>query len=339
MDERAPLDAPTADARARGLATRLLSREELESLAGSDLRALTNALARGGRLEPIADASPASIEAAARRTAAKHLRVLSRWSAGPALEAFFAEQDRRIVRAMLRGASSGTPADERAAGLLPTPLLPERAIAALSREPTAARVAAHLVVLGYPGAARLGSLASRAHPVPFELDLALLRDFAERASRSARRGDRALRDFVAWILDTENAISALAIVASPRDVTAKECFVAGGTLSEAAFLDACAADSRIACAERLARGIATPALAKAVRESAGDPVRLERASLTACIEHQKRRARLDPLSSAPLLGFLLRLAAMNADVRRLAWGASLGAPAALVRTELAMPWS
>ncbi len=339
MGDRAPLDAPTADARARGLATRLLSREELESLAGSDLRSLTNALARGGRLEPIADPTPASIEAAARRTAAKHLRVLSRWGSGPALDAFFAEQDRRIVRAMLRGASSGTPSDERAAGLLPTPLLSERAIVALSREPTAARVAAHLVLLGYPGAARLGSLASRAHPVPFELDLALLRDFAERAARSAREGDRALRDFVSWKLDTENAISALEVVASPRDVATKDCFVAGGTLSEPAFLDACAQGSRIACAERLARAIATPSLAKVVRESGGDPVRLERASLTASIEHVRKLARLDPLSSAPLLGFLLRLAAMNADVRRLAWGASLGAPAALVRTELATPWS
>ncbi len=333
------LEAATADARARGLSTRLFRREELEALAGLDVRALANALARSGRLEPIDGATPAAIESAARRTAAKHLRVLSRWGSRPALEVFFAEQDRRNVCALLRGAVAGTPSDERAAGLVPTPLLPERAIVALAREPTAARVAAHLVVLGHPSASRILSLASRAQPVLFELDLALLRDFAERAERSARHGDRDLRDFVAWTLDTQNATFALELVASPRDVDPKDCFVEGGSIEEAAFLDACATDSEIACAEHLSRAIAMTSLARAVRDSGGDATRLERASLSACIDHARHRARLDPLSSAPLLGFLLRLVAMTSDLRRLAWGASLGAPAALVRSELATPWS
>jgi len=333
------LEAATADARARGLATRLFSREELEALAGLDVRALANALARSGRLEPIENATPAAIESAARRTAAKHLRVLSRWGSRPALEVFFAEQDRRNVRALLRGAVAGTPSDERAAGLVPTPLLPERAIVALAREPTAARVAAHLVVLGHPSAPRILELASRAQPVLFELDLALLRDFADRSARSARYGDRDLRDFVAWTIDTQNAISALELVASPRDVEAKGCFVSGGSMAEAAFLDACAADSQFACADHLSRAIAMTSLARAVRDSGGDPARLERASLAACIDRARRQARLDPLSTAPLLGFLLRLVAMTADLRRLAWGASLGAPTALVRSELATPWS
>lgn len=333
-------DWPSADARARGLGARLLRRSELEAFAGLDVRALADALARTGRFEPVSHPpSAASVEAAARRTAAAHLRLLARWGGGAALDVVHAEHDRRIVRAMLRGAATGAPAEARLAGLVPTPLLPERALAALAREPTAARVAAHLVVLGYPGATELVALASRAQPVAFEIDLALLHAYATRAIASARRGDRNLRDVVAWQLDTANVVTALALAAGPRDTTPEACFVDGGAIvSRDAFVRACT-EPLPACVDELLSALAKTPLALALRASGGDAARFERASLAALATDQRRRARLDPLSSAPFVSFLLHLDAQSADVRRLAWSAALGAPAALVRGELVTPWS
>ena len=205
-------DPIAAGAHARGLATHLATRAELEALAGADVEALAAALGRGGRLEPIAaPVTAAGIEQAARRTAARHLALLARWDAAPALEVFRADQERRALRALLRGAAASEPAEDRLAGLVPTPLLPESALVALAHEPTAARVAAHLVVLAYPGAAELAELASRAHPVLFELELALLRAFAARLARASSSADANLRGVIAWKMDVTNAMTALTI--------------------------------------------------------------------------------------------------------------------------------
>ncbi len=328
-------------ARARGLATHLATRAELEALAGADVEALAAALGRGGRFEPIAaPVSAASIEQSARRTAARHLGLLARWDAAPALEVFWADQERRALRALLRGAAASEPAEDRLAGLVPTPLLPERALAALAHEPTAARVAAHLVVLAYPGAGELAELASRAHPVLFELELALLRELAARLARASSSADANLRRVIAWKMDVTNAVTALTIAAGPRDVDAPACFLSGGrALGRDGFLDACAADSRLECGDRLSRALGESPLAGIVREVAGDGGRLERRASSALLAAQGCAARIEPLSSAPLVEFLLLVEAQSLDVRRLAWGAALGAPASVVVSELVTPWS
>ncbi len=339
----AELDLSTLDARARGLRTHLFRRAEIEQLAALDLRSLASALSRSGKLsDPIAEPiTPAAIEAALRKTASHHLSVLSTWArtgSSPALDVFYAEQDRRILRAMLRGAIQGAPTELRAAGLLPTPRLPERALAVLSHQPTAAGVAMHLVALRHPDADRLLALAARTQPVLFDLDLALLRGFAERSVASARAGDRNLRDVVAWRVDAANVETALAIAESPRDVAAQECFVEGGaSVSRAAFAQACGTSTRVAAAESLGRSLAGRALGAVVRATGGDPRRFERASLAGLIAEQTKRSRTDPLSSAPLVSFLLRLEAQSVDLRRVAGGASLGAPASNLRLELVTP--
>jgi hypothetical protein len=336
------VDLPTLAARARGLGTHLLRRSELEQLAALELRSLAGALAQSGRLEPIAEPPTASgIEAAARRTAARQLRVLSTWAGSdPVLDVFYADQDRRIVRSMLRGAIEGAPTELRASGLLPTPLLPERAIVELAREPTPARVAAHLVLLRHPEANRLLAIASRAQPGLFDLELALSHGFAARVRASARAGDRNLRGLVAARLDALNAQSALAIVASPREIEPAVCFLDGGAeLSRQAFVLACDAGSKLAATELLTRALGGSPLGPAVAAAAGDPARLERGVLASLLEWQRARARLEPLSSAPLLVFLLRLEAQSVDLRRLAWGAALQAPGSTLRAQLVTPWS
>jgi hypothetical protein len=292
--------------------------------------------------EPIDESGGApAIELAARHDAAGRLHVLAQWAgAGPALDAFYAEQDRRVLRAMLRGALEGASVDARLSGLLPTPRLPERALHELARQPTPARVAALLVVLRHPDAAALARLTAHALPALFDLELALLRGYAERSVRAAAGGDPTLRAHVAGRLDACNAGLALELAAGPRDVDPAACFVDGGRdLVRSAFVQAARASSRAEAATRLARAAKGTPLAAVLRVAQGDPAKLARASLVHALEAQRRAARLDPLGSGPLLGYLLREEAQAMDLRRLLWGAVFAAPASIVVPELVMPWS
>ncbi len=339
------LDFIGVGARSRGLSTRLFRRAELEELAGvADLPALVRALARSPKLlEPLPEgASVADVEEAVRHTSARHLATLARWAGerSKALTVFHAEQDRRSLRALLRGAVQGATAEARLHGLLPTPRLPERALKELARQPTPRQVVAQLVLLSHPDAPGLVTLTAVAHPSLFQLEQALLRGYAARALASARLGDDNLRAYVAARLDLGNAQAALLLAGGPRDVDAAGCFVEGGRwLPREAFVAAATAETRARAAEALARSLAATPLAPVFKEKPEDPARVECTALAWALQAQRAAARLDPLCSATLLRFLLALEAQSADLLRLAWGASLGAPASYVRKGLVTPWN
>ncbi len=328
--------------RARGLLAHLLSRAELEALAGADGPSLARGLARSGRLlGPVGDtAQAAELERAMRETTKRHLATLARWDgAAPVLEVFAADQDRRSVRALLRGALQAAPTERRLSGLVPTASLPERVLAELARQPTPADVVAHLFALGHPDADRLLPLtAKKAQPDLFALDLALVQGFAERCVGVAKLGDDPLRQFVAHRLDLCNAQAAVLLGNSP-DVDAACCFVDGGVcLSRQDFLGVAKAATPRDGAMLLRRALASTALAGVVGEGQPDASTLERQGVVLILEGLRRATREQPLSSAPVLLFLARLDAMARDVRRLSWAAALGAPAALVRPDLVTPW-
>ena len=159
--------------RARGLATHLFGRADLEALSRlGDVAAIARTLTRSGRLsEPIAEpATPPEIDRAVRKAAARHVATLARWcQAVPLLDVFYADQERKALRALVRGALQGAPSTARLAGLVPTPTLPERALLELSRQPTCARVIAELLAVGHPDAPELRPLVAAAEPVLLEL--------------------------------------------------------------------------------------------------------------------------------------------------------------------------
>lgn len=339
-------DFTPVDSRARGLLMHLLTRAELEALAVNDAASLPRALRRLDKLAaPISDTAPAAeLERAVRQTAKRHLATLARWDgAGPALEVFAADQDRRSLRALLRGAQQAATADQRLAGLLPTSTLPERVLTELAHQPTPADVVSHLFVLRHPDAARLLPLTTKkAQPDLFAVDLALVQGFAERGHAGARRGDENLRRFVAHRLDVSNAQAAL-LLGGSRDVDPARCFVEGGEcLAKKAFLAVVRAGAPRDAALLLRRALLTTPLTHLVESAAVaslDAARLEHSGFALLLDEQRRAARQLPLSSGPVLYFLLRLDAMARDVRRLAWAASLGAPPALVRPDLVTPWN
>ena len=331
-------------ARARGVGTHLLSRDALESLAdAADLSAFARGVARmGTQLEPMGEAPDlAAVELAAGRTAARHMRTLLRWQQQRpgVLDVFVADQERRSLRALLRGALQGAPADARLAGLLPTPALPVAALAQLARQASPAAVVAHLVVLRHPAAGCLLPLVARAQPELFPLEVALLRDVAERTSAAARSGDAILQEFVRERLDVGNTQNAMLLAGGPRDVDPRDAFVEGGRwLSRAAFVEAAGSASRPACLARLTTAFAESPLAPTLPVAGDDVTFPERAFLATTMLRLARAARLQPLSTAPLLRVLLRLEAQSRDVRALAWGATLGTPPAMRRQELVTPW-
>ncbi len=355
------VDFTVVGARARGLRTRFFTRRELEALAGTEPAQLARSLGRSPRLAPAppegtsplelepphqgsargaANGRLIRLEQSVRRTASRHLALLARWAQGesPALEVFFADQDRKSLRALLRGAVQGAPASDRLAGTVPTRTLPNRALEELARLPTPAYVVAALVVLGHPDAHRLLPAAARTGPALLDLELELARGFAQRAGAAARRGDPNLRRFVERRLDVTLAQRALLLAAEAGGEDAERFFVAGGrALTLGPFLEVAGAGA--AAGPTLSRLLAGTALAALAAGAQADPVKLEARWLPDELARQRAQERLDPLCSATVLGTLLRLSAQTMDLRRLLLGTAAGAPATTLRSALATPWS
>lgn len=325
------------DARARGLATHLLGRAELQALAQApDRAALAEALRQRGY--PVEEGEPtaATLELALRRVAAERLRVLARWSGAraDALAVVFEDEDRRSLRALLRGSVQGVNADARLAGLIPTPALPERALRELAQRDKPAAIAALLIAWRNPYGSALLAAASAAHPDLFRLELLVSRTFAARALRAAGRAGP-LAAYVRETLDLENAFSALVLAVEGKDVTPKDAFLPGGErVTIAAFEVAAATGDVTEAMRRLAAALAGTALARAFHGRAGAPGQLEATVLRLRVREQVKAMRLTPLGPAPVLAYALRLRAEMEDLRRIIWGVALAAPRAMLVGEL-----
>jgi len=337
-------DYAPLDARARGIAQHLCSREELERWAAlPDPQTLARALESSGRLAaPLPEAAGAAdIEEAQRRTVADYLARLGRWAApaNPVLDAFYAEQERRCLRALVRGALQAAPAEARLAGLLPTPRLPVPVLAEFAQARTPREIAMRLLVLGDPHAEALAALTAQARVDPLDVELALARVLAERWRRAAKEGDAALRECIRTRIDLTNAQAALELAGSPTDSAAPALFIDGGrTLDHETFLCAATAASSEAAAATLARKFAGSALSRLFARPPDDPAQLGVDGLVHMIGALRRKSRVEPLGSAPVQLLLARLDAQSADIRRLAWGLALGVPPAALRNALVTPW-
>jgi vacuolar-type H+-ATPase subunit C/Vma6 len=310
------------NARAQGLSTRLLGRQAIEALfAAAGLDDLARRLDRAGFGPLQLPAAPERLEAAVRRTAADRLRILARWCSGRAdmLAVVFEDEDRRSLRALLRGAAAHAPAEARLSGLMATPALPMRALEELARIADVADLSATLRAWGNPYAAALEATKGLPRPDLLHLEMALARLFAQRASSGARRGDRALVEFVEETIDVENVLAAVVLAPEKADAW----FVQGGRkLGPDAFAEAISAPDHGEAARRLAAALAGTPLAEALE---GPPASLERNLLAVRAIARKKAARREPLSSQPLLSFVLRLRAETLDLHSAIWAVALGA--------------
>jgi vacuolar-type H+-ATPase subunit C/Vma6 len=314
-----------------------LSRAQLDALTQApDVAALGEALRRHGYPVEEGERSPAALELALRRMAAGRLHVLARWC-GPrtaVLTVLFEDEDRRSMRAILRGAVQGIAADVRLAGLVPTPTLPERALRELAQQRTAGAIAALLTAWRNPYGSLLLPAASTAQPDLFTLELLLNRTFADRAGRAAR-GTGLLAAYVREAIDLENAYTALVLASEGKDVTPKDAFLPGGaSLSIATFEIAAATGDVAEAARRLAAAFAGSVLAPAFQRVSDAAVGLEDAVLRARIRALVRAMRTEPLGPAPLLAYVLRLRAEIVDLERVLWGVALAVPPGTLARDL-----
>jgi len=327
------------NARARGLSTHLLGRAQLAALSTApDLPALAARLRDIGLTVPeTAEPTAAELELAVRRRAAAALAILGHWTARrPELVAvLFDEEDRRSVRALLRGAVERAPAELRIAGLVPTPALPERALEELARAPTPAAVAALLIAWQHPYGPPLAARARSPQPDLYALELSLGRAAAARLTAVARRVGGLLAAFIHETIDLENALGAVALASVPTEVAARDAFLAGGrALSLAAFERSVATRDPALAADAVAKAFGGGAVAAALRRHRDELAALADAVLRIRIAALEQLARLAPLGPAPLLAFALSLRAQTVDLHRVIWGVALGAPPALVTREL-----
>jgi vacuolar-type H+-ATPase subunit C/Vma6 len=320
----------SVDARARGLATHLLSAGEWNALAdASDLPTLTSRLVQGREPLPLRGPATASdVERAARRLAGQRLALLARWceQRPELLEVLFGDEDRRSLQALVRGALAAAPPDARLAATLPTPGLPLRALETLAAQPTIAAVAALLVAWRHPAAAALDSAPRRGPADLLLVEMALTRDFAGRALRAARRGDSVLRWHTQTVVDLENVLAALVLAEAPAEVELSALFVEGGRVSFTALDAVARAPTRLVALEKARAAFARTAFEEAFTQ--GEPSRLAQRLAALHRGALHRRARTDPLSSAPVLDYALRLREEVQRLQRLAWAVALDAPLA-----------
>jgi len=328
------------NARARGLGTHLLGRGALTALAAAPERVtLADRLGyEGDSPDPSGGVAP-SLELMVRRSLARRLATLARWAGRrtKALVVIFEDEDRRSLRALVRGALQGAAGETRLTGLVPTPSIPEHALRALASLNSAVNIARALVGWGNPYGAAIIEETARSQPDLLRLDALINRTFAERALAASRRVTT-LRAHVRRVIDLENVHAALGVAARGGDASLELCFVEGGDiLSRHAYDAAAGAGAPHRAALELAGTFtATPYGAVLARYSA-DISRLEGPLLAAQIAEVDRMRRLDPLSPAPLLVYALRLRAEALDIRRIMWGAALGASQALIASDLVSP--
>lgn len=322
---------PTWDdliARARGLEGHFLDDATLEARQfAPSVEALVGELRRDGVITtelpgPIA---PAEVELAIRRWAAPMLRIIGRW-AGPrsaALPYLFDDEDRRSVRAMLRGVLQRAPAATRLAALIPTPTLPERALEVLSGSATLPEIAGHLAVWGHPFATALADPAHAAAPDPHLLEAILDRCVTRRALAAAERaGDGTLTRYVADTIDLQNGVTALALAGEGEDAVPRDLFLAGGrALTIASFEEAIASGGATTAIRRLRPALVDVPCAECLDVPLPD---VESGLLRCRIRTLSRTALMRPLGPIAVVRFGLRLRWQVMQLQRATWSAALG---------------
>ncbi|MGB5374621.1 MAG: V-type ATPase subunit, partial [Polyangiales bacterium] len=211
------------------------------------------------------------------------------------------------------------------------------ALFTLASQPTPADVVRMLLLWSHPFGSALVEAASRAHPSLFELEVALQRAFARRASTRAREGGPQLVEYVGQVIDLMNAWSALLHFAERDPKIVELTFVEGGQwLTRPVFEKLMGVATLEDVEKELAWELRNSALAPVFRQGLDEIADLESAALRAQIAWQNRSMRIDPSSAAPLIGFAIELRAQVLSLRRIIWGVALRAPAALIQGDMVL---
>jgi vacuolar-type H+-ATPase subunit C/Vma6 len=317
------------NARVRGLGSRLLPPEEMSRLSeAADLQALARALATLGVLpQEMPGATAPALELALRRAAGAPVRIVRRWLGDreEAMAVALDVEDRRSLRALIRGAAEGVHADARLAGLIPTPTLPERLLQELAGRVRIRDQATLLIAAGHPYGPAILAAAAAAVPDLFAIELAIARTFAERALRGARHAGSFLRAYVGGLIDSDNCRIVLHLAGRELAEPLAPAFLVGGRLSPAELERAARAGNSQTAARMIGAAVGGR-LGSLVVRHASNPAALEEALEAHDLEYLRHHARLDPLGPAPALFYLRQLRQQSVALGRLVWGLDFGLP-------------
>jgi vacuolar-type H+-ATPase subunit C/Vma6 len=310
------------------VATHFLRRATLQqALESSDLESLARLLQDAGLPAVGRPITHGGVELAARRWAAAHLARLGRWlPERPDLgDLLFGEEDRRSVRAMVRGAAAGVPLEARLAGLIPTPRLPERLLRELAAQPSVPRIAALLVSWGHPLGTPLLETAVGDEPDLFAAERALASASLAALARAGRRLGGGFHRWARATIDLENVLLALQAARRSPGEPVVDFLAPGGAINSGRVATAARTGGTDAAATALLALLPAGPVVEALRQHVDDPIGLDDAILAARIIELRQRSRLDPLDPAAVLGFALRLRAQVILVRHAIWRLALGA--------------
>jgi hypothetical protein len=334
-----------ANARARGLSTHLLDRAALMHAAGAGSWPATirRLVERGYALPNVgAELSPEEFDRATGEVHLARLRLLERWLGGrrEALAILFEDEERRTLRALLRGAAEGASPEARLRGLSPTPGLPRQAIERLAWAESPALLAEALVRMGHPAGRALAQAARHtpeaALPGLWRLETALSQTFALRATRAARRGGKEFRRFAALLIDLENAGSLLLARDWGPEIGPDEVFLPGGAvLDRMRFAALAAIPDQSGVSLGLEQAFAHTPFARIFGlEGTRD---FDARASSALLEWLRREARRNPLGPGVVLWVLQRIRAEARDLRFLSAAVQLGMPPARMAESLVTP--
>lgn len=316
--------------RAAGLKTRLLDPAVRGACANSsDLATLARELSTRGYAIEATTPTALELETAIRRNAAARLRLLARWDPeGRAATILLAPEEVRALRTLTRGALEGLPADTRLDGLIATPELSERALAELARQATVRGMANLLVSWHSPWAAAFVE-ARGTEPDLLAIENALAQTLARRILAAARRSGGRFREFAQETVDLLNVRCAVLLAGRREEVNPAEFFLEGGRLLDReSFLRAAIAADATGLAAALAPPFRGSGVETLLQRHAGNPAVLERALQEWRLAAWLKRARMEPLSAAPVIAYMLALTDEVIALQRAVWSIALGVPAA-----------
>lgn len=317
-------------ARAAGLKIRLLDPAARGACARvTELHGLARELAaRGYAIEP-AVPTAMELETAIRRSAAARLRLLARWDPeGSVATILLAPEELRSLRALARGALEGLSPDTRLDGLIATPALSERALGELARQATVRGITALLVSWHSPWAEAFAE-ARGTEPDLLAIENGLAQLLARRTLAAARRSGLRFRDFARESVDLLNLRCAVLLAGRADEVNPASFFLAGGgRVTRDGFLRAATAPDAAALVAGLAGAFSGTGIESLLVRHAGRPAGLERALEEWRLATWRRLARLEPLTAAPVIAYVLALRDEVTALQRMVWSIALGAPSA-----------
>lgn len=140
-------------------------------------------------------------ERLARARLAHDLATLARWAERDELAVIELDEDRRSLRAIVRGLAAGVPAERRRLATVPTSRLPERVLDKLAEATSTVEIHEQLSAIDHP---LRGAFAGDATTIDLFALEAALADHYYRVARELAT-DRATRAYVDQIIEAEKA--------------------------------------------------------------------------------------------------------------------------------------